>query len=482
MVLVTGTGVLVAPGMATGAVELAGQPPPVAWGPCPELPADEGVRCGTVRVPIDWGRPHGAWIDLAVARRPAGDPSARVGALMFNNGGPYGSGVNTVLFNVGGILSEDVRRRFDVVGIDPRGVGRSHPVLCSSELLARATPFALPGSQADLDAIVANNTRLREDCRNRTGPLFDHVNTLNVARDLDWVRAAVGEPKLTFYGRSYGTLLGLQYAEQFPHRVRAIVSDSILDHSLDTRALLDAGAVTVQDSFDEFVAWCDRTANCVLRGRDVRAVWHTVLDKTERGEIPHPVLPRPLQPGELNTALANLSREPDWTFLAQLLVDFETGTPVELEPPPEPPPVVAEPERAFRCVDWRLPVRDYRELAAHLRASARLAPDLRYSYQRVQNVLDCLGTPSVPNPQHRLRVRNSPPLLVVQPRHDPAGGYAMGVNVVRQLGRQGVLLTYEGQGHVAYGRTPCVDDAVDRYLISLTRPEPGARCPAVPPA
>src|SRR5262249_38758667 len=153
---------------------------------------------------------------------------------------------------------------------------RSHPVLCPP---IDEIPFPVPADQAELDNILAFNDRLRADCRAVTGPLFDHVDTLSVVRDTDAVRAALGEPRLTFYGASYGTVQAAQYVERYPHRVRAIVLDSILDHSLGTRGILEAGAASLQDSFNEFVAWCAAEPSCALHDRDVRAFSAQLLSR-----------------------------------------------------------------------------------------------------------------------------------------------------------------------------------------------------------
>ncbi|GAA3117778.1 alpha/beta hydrolase [Planomonospora alba] len=453
----------------------------IAWTPCPEDPTAE---CGTLKVPVDWARPGGPTIDLALARRKAADPAARIGSLVINPGGPGGSGVDFAIGSAG-YFSPEITRRFDIVGFDPRGVARSHPVVCSTELLSRM-PYPVLKSQAEFDALLDYNRRLREDCRARTGPLYDHVDTLSVVRDLDALRAALGERKLTYYGISYGTLIGQLYAEKYPHRVRALTLDSTMDHSLGTRAFLDTETETAQDSFDEFAAWCERDAGCALHGKDVRAFWAGLHARAERGELHLPGEPEiTLTPLDLTGLALGAFYGPSWAGLAELLVALDTGTapPAGLVPRIERQnaEVTPFPERVF-CLDYHLPIRDYREYAAHLRRSAKIAPDMRYSPLALSMTAICLGQPEpVPNPQHRLRVRGGTPLLVGNALHDPATGYAWALGTARQLGRQGVLLTYEGWGHGIYGRGECTTGAVDGYLVSLTLPGRGTRCPAVPP-
>jgi pimeloyl-ACP methyl ester carboxylesterase len=457
----------------------AGAAPPIDWAPCEEDPT---AQCGTLSVPVDWSRPRGARLDLALVRLPATEPYARIGSLVDVPGGPGDSGVDRVLSNRGRFIA-NLNRRFDIVGYDARGIGRSHPVVCSAELLAQEPPPVLT-SQAAFDARLAYNRRLRENCRARTGPVFDHVDTLSGVHDLDAIRAALGEESLTFRGRSYGTLLGAQYAELHPRRVRALVLDSVTDHSAGTRANLEAQAANLQDSFDEFVAWCLRASDCALSGRDVRAVWAGLLARAERGELPNPDDPATaLSPFFLIDLAEQGFRRPDWPLLAQVLADLDTSTDASQPMATSAAASQADPHPgvAIFCSDYDLPVRDYREYAALLRRSRAVAPDMRYSTFAVYGTAACLGTPKpVNNPQHRLKVRHAAtPLLLVNALHDPATGYNSATNVARQLGDEAVLLTYRGWGHITYGRSECIDAIVDRYLFTRTLPAPGTSCPAV---
>ncbi|MEV4823798.1 alpha/beta hydrolase [Micromonospora sp. NPDC049274] len=461
---------------ASPAAARAQPAPTIDWRPCA---ADATAQCGTLSLPVDWNRPRGERFDLALARRVA-NPATREGALVFGPGGPGDSGVDRVV-NGSSRFSADLRRRFDIVSFDPRGTGGSHPVLCARDLLARQPQ--LIADQAQFDATLAGNVLLRADCRARTGPLYDHVDTTSAARDLDAIRAALGERQLTFHGSSYGTLLGERYAELFPEKVRAMVLEAAMDHSLDTRALLDTQAVTSEDAFDEFVAWCDRSTACVLHGQDLRAIWERLRARAERGDLTNPKRPGVvLTPFEL-TRLTHKEFYDTWRWpgLAEWLGSMDVPSAVRAAVVPSAGDAVAPYPFAVFCQDWSLPVRDYREYAGHLRRMARLAPDLRYP-TAVFALATCLGTPTpVANPQHRLRVRTDVPLLIAATVHDPASGYNWATDVARQLGRHGVLLTYEGWGHGSYTTSPCVERTVDAYLIDRVVPPRGTRCPAVEP-
>ncbi|MDL4773124.1 MULTISPECIES: alpha/beta hydrolase [Thermomonosporaceae] len=457
----------------------------IKWEPC-----ENGAECATLPVPVDWAHPDGQKFGLALARRKATDPKARVGTLVFGPGGPGDVGAGRVVENPDR-FSKEIQRRFDIVGLDPRGVGKSNPVVCSTTLLA-ARPSPLMTGQADFEATVAYNNELRKDCRARTGPLADHVDTLSMVQDLEALRKALGEGRLNFHGSSYGTLLGEQYAEKYPGRIRAMLLESVVDHSLpNARQFLKTQAATAQDSFDEFVKWCASDTGCALHGRDVRALMADLRAKAERGELTDPSNPaKKVQPVQLVEKVFRKLYGPDYQAIATYLAGFDAARPAErpagrtASAPAEQPVKAAEattadPFLSVFCSDWSLPARNYREYAANARVMARTAPDLPYT-RPLLAAAGCLGAPQpVSNPQHRLKVRGSAPILLVNGLHDPASGYAWATNAAKQMGRSGRLLTYEGAGHGSARSGPCMESATDAYLVSLTLPANGARCPAV---
>ncbi|WP_327248425.1 alpha/beta hydrolase [Streptomyces sp. NBC_01320] len=452
----------------------------IEWKPCE---VDASAECGALSVPVDWGKPDGERFDLQLARRRATGPGTRVGSMVFGPGGPGDSGVDRIV-GTGkmGRFSDDLRSRFDIVSFDPRGVGLSNPIRCSQELLDRR-PSPVMKSRAEFDATAKYNRDLREDCRKNTeNGLIDHVDTLSMVKDLDAIRAALDEKSLTFHGSSYGTLLGELYAEQYPKRVRALVLEAVVDHSLGTREFLSTQAATLQDSFDEFVAWCGRTESCALHGSDVRARWADLLDRAEQGKLSDNGTA--LTQFDLNVMVMKRLYGPEWTRLGKYLRGLEESNPEATrvagtsEGRPEPA-LGANPFEIF-CQDWSLPVRGYQGYARELRRVGRIAPDMKYP-RALMSVSACLGAPEPDNPQHRLKVRNSRPLLLTNSVHDPASGYNWATHVAEQLGSSAVLHTYEGWGHGTYSTSPCAQEMIDAYLISLKVPTPGASCPAVEP-
>ena len=438
-----------------GAARAAPHGPGLDWEDC--AGGSAAVQCATLRLPVDWSDPGGPSFDLAVARRPARVPSARAGTLVFGPGGPGDSGVER-LVRGSDRFSPEILDRFDVVSFDPRTVGGSAAPDCAPDPAATPVPVILR-DQADFDATVAANRARWERCR-ATSPVFDQASTRSTVRDLEALRRALGERRLTFHGSSYGTLLGQQYAERYPGRVRAIVLEGVCDHGLSLTDFVRTQAAAVQDSFDEFVAWCERGNPCPA---DVRTTWAEVLAHADRGGYGR------FTAFEVAALPLVTLQGPDWPGLAAAIQGLAAGRTDVLR---GLPPV---PAGAF-CADFGAPVRDYRAYAKLLRVAAQAGPDIRYGAGLLAVSL-CLGWPQpVANPPHRLRVHTRIPLLLLNARHDPRTGHGWARHVAAQLGRHGRLVTYEGWGHGVYRDNACTTAVVDRYLLDLTVPARGTTC------
>jgi pimeloyl-ACP methyl ester carboxylesterase len=253
----------------------------IAWAPCP---GSAVTQCGTLRVPADWSHPHGPKINVAVARHPADDPAHRIGTLFFNPGGPGDGGVKYVIA-ADTFFSDTLRARFDIVSVDPRGVGDSTPIRCGVPALTPEYTF-FPRTQQEFDAMVAHNRAVARSCLQETGPLLLHADTVSVARDHEALRIALGVSRVNWLGLSYGTQLGAQYAQLYPKRTRAMVLDAVLDHSSSDVLLTAAAATTVEEAFNRFATWCDTAPDCALRGQDVAAVYDALVRRAQRHPIP----------------------------------------------------------------------------------------------------------------------------------------------------------------------------------------------------
>jgi pimeloyl-ACP methyl ester carboxylesterase len=445
--------------------DAAWSPSPIAWTTCPDDPDNPGVpdgECGALRVPLDWDRPWGPSIGLAVARHRATDSAHRLGVLLADAGGPGSSGAEIALSP--GYFSPEVRARFDVVGFDLRGTGNSEYISCENP---PGAPDNEPADRAELDALRAYNRQVVTDCRARNLPVFDHADTAANARDLDAVRRALGEDKISFHGTSYGTLLGQQYAERYGDHVRAMVLDSVIDHSVDLTRFVGDRAAAVDELFGQFTAWCDRTVTCALHGRDVLATWRRAQIAADAMPLPH---------NWLRDRVFSDMYGPDWDDVGQVIADTAAGTsPVRAEFVPNYPSI----RLAVVCQDFDLRIRDFPRYSAMQADELRRSPILRGSTIGHDEATACLGVDGPPaNPPHRLDVSRAPRILVVNARYDPATPYAWAVNVHRQAPSNTTLLTYEGSGHGAYRRTPCTRAAVDGYLLTLKTPHHDFSCPA----
>ncbi len=474
-------------------------PAAVAWKACKGL---TGVDCAKVTVPVDWSDPQGPTIRIAIARRPATDAAARIGSLVLDPGGPGGSGVDEVKDGVTDLyLDAEVRRRFDIVGLDPRGVGSSTAMTCpvpsatdavyTSPAVYRAV-YHMALNDKQLRRIRRANAKDERGCRASSGPVADHLDNLSVARDIDAVRSSLGEDKLTFYGLSYGTLMGQQYAQLFPDRVRALVLDSNMDHSqASTLDFLRSESKGVQDTFDQFVHWCAGTTKCAVHKQGARQAFNKLYSRATRSPLTDPETGEKVSAEILLDDTQGAQIQPNWIGLSQQYARLLHGGSKEAPKVSSStaastssgrPKVAAAPEKIF-CSDWNLPIHNAAELRSYREKVRRVAPDMKFSTQAFGIVLSCLGWPAkVTNPQAPLHWDGVPPVLMINALYDPATPYEWAQNASRQSGA--VLLTYEGWGHGVVGRHDpgnCVGAAATRYLVDLVVPAAHTRCRAEKP-
>jgi pimeloyl-ACP methyl ester carboxylesterase len=456
LVLTGGTPATAAPGWS---------PSPIVWATCPadpDNPDPPDGECGTLQVPLDWARPSGPSITLAVARHRASDPAHRLGVLLADLGGPGSSNAEFAVSP--GLFSPEVEARFDVVGFDVRGTGRSEFVKCDD---TTSPPGDEPADRAQFDALRSYREKAVARCRRDNLPVFDHADTGVNAEDMDAVRRALGETRISFLGISYGTLLGQQYAEKHGDRVRALVLDSSIDHSAGLERFLNNRATAADELLRQFAAWCDRTPACALHGRDVLALWPRALAIADG------------LPAEHNWLRDRVFKDmygPDWDDAAQVISDTLAGG----------DPVTAQFEYnydsirlAVVCQDFDLRIRDFAHYRALHAGELRHGPLMRGSTLSHDEAMACLGVHGPPaNPPHRLDLSRAPQVLLLNSRYDPATPYSWALAIHRQAPANTTLLTYEGSGHGVYPKTACTRAAVDRYLLTLQPPSHDVGCPA----
>lgn len=479
-------------------------PDPVTWSAC-----GPGLECGTLDVPQEYTDPDGPRVALAVMRHRATDPQRRIGTLFFNPGGPGVAATDTLRAMPAtpgspGTFGPEVLARFDVVAMDPRGVGASSAVRCRTDAerataaASTAADPAVPGG-APLPTLLAEARALAEGCAvHRTPAFLASLSTDNVARDLDRLRTALGEETITYYGISYGTVVGPMYATLFPDRVRQMVLDAPVDTTLwtgDPLEFLDEVAVASERTLEAWFDTCraEGAAVCPFGDGDPAAAFDALVAGLERSPAPARVVEglapagvvdgamlletargaagdRTLWP-VLTTALAT-AQQGDGT-LAHLLYRNLTVSPFGV------PTATQEQHTAVRCADWNTPT----DVAAHTTAAERAVEHApRIGTRAAYSALACAVWPA-PNTDRvtaPLTGAGAPPTLVVGGRLDPVTPYSWAERTVDTLDRA-VLLTREGVGHGSYGTDVCVDAAVEVTLLDTTLPAAGTVC-TPPPA
>ncbi|WP_234315291.1 alpha/beta hydrolase [Streptomyces globisporus] len=506
------------------------------WRPCGDF------RCATLTVPRDYDRPgDGETFVLPVAKAATAVPGKRLGSLVLNPGGPGEPGVRLLKDGVADDIGKGVRERFDVVSFDPRGVGGSKPALtCLTEDRAdEESPAAgageaplYPRTDAERAGALADARATAAACRRASGPLLPHVGTDDAARDMDVLRAALGERRLTYVGWSYGTSLGTSYAEQFPRRVRAMVLDGAVDPSLDWRQRVLGQSTGFRDAVEEYAGSCADVVGEACPGTtpgEIRTLVDRLLDRTQHEPLPVDGSEEGLDAAGLVSALSLSMYTPEaqWEGLSEALraaddgdgtklaalaagdedADGETdaGTsggpaedgPTDDEPTDDEPtdgePTDGEPAQdepadgeapgvpedngdaaliAVNCLDVPHP----RDAQAYWDA---LAPADEaagvYGTSGVTSELVCKDWPAGTQRPHRVHAPGVPPVLVVGTAGDPATPYGEAVSLARQF-PGGMLLSFEAPGHTGYGRDACVGEKVEKYLVSLTKVRPGTTC------
>ncbi|HEY2193500.1 MAG TPA: alpha/beta hydrolase [Actinomycetospora sp.] len=445
-------------------------PPPSPLGaPAQFVPCDGAFQCATVTVPMDYANPGGPTVGIGIVRQPAKDQARKVGVLLVNPGGPGGSGIDTV---ESGQVPEAVADRFDVIGFDPRGVGRSSPLKCP---VTPDTPYygdPDPGDPAGEASTSQAVERYDQSCEDAFRQLLPHLGTRDVARDMDSLRTALGEQQISYLGYSYGTSIGQVYGELFPQRVRAMVLDGVVDVTLP--GLDPSQAESFENSLHQFAADCASRPDCPA-GPDAIAMLDRVRARVQAAPIPVAGT-TPLSPGllELGVVLPLYSKG-NWPVLAQALkaADGGDGGPFRRLAAKYFEGSNSDTYNAVTCLDSSWP-RNQQEVLAQARTAETRAP--HFSGNVLVSGLTCADWPVPQDPLTPPTGLGLAPTLVIGTTNDPATPYQNSVNLVRHLPGS-VLLTHRGDGHTVYGQgVACVDDQVNRYLTDLTLPGPNATC------
>ncbi|SEL39923.1 alpha/beta hydrolase [Streptacidiphilus jiangxiensis] len=463
----------------------------LSWQAC-----DSGFQCTTFKVPLDYDHPGAAGggdLTLSVVRKQAtGQGVPRLGSLLVNPGGPGGSAVDYAEYAAMTYPSV-VRAAYDIVGVDPRGVARSAPVQCltDAQMDAYTAVDTTPTDQSGVDALVAADKSFAQGCQKHSGQLLSHVSTVDSARDMDVLRALLGDEKLHYLGKSYGTFLGATYAGLFPTRVGTMVLDGAMNPSLNAQELNAQQAGGFQVAFDAFAADCVKRPGCALGNGSVPQA-DAKLDAFFKSLDANPLPtgdPRKLVEALGMTGVISAMYDPEqWPDLRLALADaINNGNGKELlalsdnyyeRDPTGHYANLMYANAAVNCLDLPTAATGPDQVRQQLPAYEKSSP--QFGASLAWGGLTCAYWPvAATGSPHVIPAKGAAPILVVGTTRDPATPYAWAQGLAAQLDT-GTLLTFVGDGHTAYARNPggsaCIDEAVNRYLLQGTVPPKGTVC------
>ncbi|MFD6834123.1 alpha/beta fold hydrolase [Streptomyces diastaticus] len=454
------------------------------------LPGGTAWQCATMKAPLDWDAPDGDTLDLALvrARSSAKNEDQRIGSLIFNFGGPGGSGVSTL--PAFGDTYETLRGRYDLVSFDPRGVGRSAPVTCldDTQLDDFFQADSTPDDAAERADLMKRTQQFNAACEKNSGKVLPQVTTTDAARDMDLMRQVLGDEKLYYMGISYGTELGGVYAHLFPEKVGRAVFDAVVDPTQDAEQGSLGQAKGFQLALDNYAEACTATTEECPVGSDPADVKKRIADllaSLDKKPLPADGDRELTQAAALNGIAQSLYSEDFWEYLTQGLEDAydgdgrillalsdsmtgrnQDGTYSNLQAA----------NIAINCADDkpRYTEADVREKLPEFRKASPVFGDFL-----AWGLLSCTDWPVAGAAEHPdVSAEGSAPIVVIGNTGDPATPYEGARQMARALGKGvGVEITYKGQGHGAYDSgNACVRKAVDGYLLDGTVPKNGTVC------
>lgn len=443
------------------------RPPELDWERC-SIGIGPG-ECATLAVPLDWDDPEGDTVDLALARIPAeGD---RIGSLLSNPGGPGASGIEFLEY---GVFSAELSERFDIVSWDPRGVGDSTAVTCDQEVGDFLALDPSPDDPAEQQAVDEAAAAVSSECGETDGDLLPHLGTADVARDLEAIRLALGGEPLNYIGFSYGTHIGLQYAEFFGENVRAMTLDGVVDPALGFEEFLMGQALAFEQTLTDGNEACASAGTATCGIDDLLGTYEKIAQQVETDPLPGG--PNGVGPAEVAIAATFTGYVPDgWILLGGALAAAEAGDGSELWD-------LASEYLDFGsygayagvvCTDTSHPegAAAYQKFADEMRAAAP-----HFGSTVANEMLPCATWAAAPNGEAAPIVApDAPPILVVGNTGDPATPLENAETVADTLD-DGHLLVVDMDGHTAYGTDLCATGVIDDYMIDLELPEPGTRC------
>lgn len=468
--------------------------PNITWGPCQEV-GPPNLQCGQIQAPINHNHPHGEKFTLGFARLKASNNATRIGSLFYNPGGPGGAASGEVFAQVFlnvSFWTPELLAQYDIIGLDPRGTGLSNAVKCDPEIWNQRVS-STPKNEEEFDKLVAYNKAFGESCKNLTGPVFDFLDTENTAKDMDLVRQALGEEKLTYYGQSYGTQLGSTYAGLFPKNVERMVLDGVMDPSQSETAQLTLESHDAyENTLNKFFQWCNTTSDCALHNQDVAGIFDKMIDGATTTPIPAPgcssqseepcqsdataeeILAR-VQIGLLGFAPSRIFM--GWAALSGAIAEAAQGNATLLSRPIKT--TASHGDFSFLgigCKDWAITSKSYIDLALKRQMTSILSPHSRGNSQFYQIQSSCIGWPSPwSGNTHAFdseKIKDLPPVLLVNSFWDPSTPISS-ANALRLRLPGSVLVLRNGVGHTSYITFGEATRAMDGFLLRGEMPAQG---------
>lgn len=456
----------------------------VVWTECEDV-----FECATVETPMDWENPDDGGIELALIRQRASGEA--IGSLLVNPGGPGASGYEFVRDSVSFAADARLQENFDIVGFDPRGVGRSTPVTCldndEMDEYLYGLSTAERGSEAWLAELAVSAKEYGDACAANTGESLEFVDTVSAARDLDLLRAVLGDAQLHYLGYSYGTFLGATYAELYPEKAGRLVLDGAIDPSTSNFEVNLTQAQGFESALRAYLDDCIGTAECPFKGSvdDAMTRIGGLLNSVDASPIKNSD-GRQLGANTLLTAIIYplYSPESGWPLLSEMFVDVMSGSAAYAfsfadayngrNADGSYLDNSTEAFSAYNCRDYTYdddPARMAAEAAELAAAAPTIGPFFGYGD------IGCANWPYPDGAEREtIAAAGAPPILVVGTTNDPATPYVWAEALADQL-ESGVLVTYNGEGHTGYNKgSECVNAAVDDYLISGTVPPEDPQC------
>jgi pimeloyl-ACP methyl ester carboxylesterase len=449
----------------------------------------ENFDCATLKVPIDYQAMKTGTFDISVLRYNAQDPKRRIGSLIVNPGGPGASGVDYA-YNAEYIFDPDLTDRYDIVGFDPRGVNRSAPISCLTDAQTDASyaSDSKVDSTAEFKKAIAESKDFIAKCEANTNHLTSY-STANAARDMDLLREALGDEKLNYMGKSYGTYLGALYANLFPDKIGRVVLDGAVDPNISDLEMSKSQAVGFDLALNSFIKDCLSRKNCPLQGDEVQAttqlltIWQSAAITPlpqDRGDGDKRLVTESLL--VIGTASALYDSEEGWPELRRAIREALDGygdTYLKLadqysgrQPDGSYSNNEFDSGAIIDCLDFADPrsVNQIRKDAAEIAAAApAFGPYLAYSGLLCKYF-------DAPAPVEVTRTKTETPIVIIGTTGDPATPYAWAQGLAKVLPNSR-LLTFVGDGHTGQGRgNGCVDDAIDAFYLDGELPAQGLRC------